>query len=93
MKTVEEFIKEIESSETLQNELKGIKDKDALSDFLKRNDVSATAEEFVKAFKAKKEAEGEITDDDVEAVAGGGWMGWWPDRDMVKDYGVSEHAD
>ena len=46
MKTVEEFIKEIESSETLPNVLKGIKDKDALSDFLKKNDVGTTAEEF-----------------------------------------------
>lgn len=76
MKTVEEFIEEIESTETLPNELKGIKDKDALSGFLKKNDVGTTAEEFVKAFKAKKEAEGEITDDDVKVVAGGGWMDW-----------------
>lgn len=76
MKTIEEFYKEIAGSPELQNELKGIKDKDAILDFLKRNDVSATAEEFVKAFKAKKEAEGEITDDDVEAIAGGGWMDW-----------------
>ena len=76
MKTVEEFINEIENSETFQIELKGIKDKDALSDFLKKNNVSATAEEFVKAFKAKAEAEGEISDDDVEAIAGGGWMDW-----------------
>ena len=76
MKTIEEFYEEIAGSQELQNELKGIKEKDALSDFLKKNNVSTTAEEFVKAFKAKKEAEGEITDDDVEAVAGGGWMDW-----------------
>ena len=77
MKTVEEFIKEIESSEALKNELKAIKDKDALADFLKKNDVSPSVEEFVKTFKAKNEAEGEIDDDAVEAVAGGGIVDWF----------------
>ena len=92
MKTVEDFFKEIEGSETLQNDLKGIKGKNALSDFLKKNNVGTTAEEFVKAFKAKKEAEGEITDDAAENVAGGAVYLWWPD-DSDWDYGVSEHAD
>lgn len=71
MKTAEEFIKEINSSETLQNELKGIKDADALTDFLKKNDVDTQAEEFVKAFKEENESEGEIEDDDAQAAAGG----------------------
>ena len=71
MKTAEEFIKEINSSETLQNELKGIKDADALTDFLKKNDVDTQAEEFVKALKAENESEGEIEDDDAQAAAGG----------------------
>ena len=77
MKTIEEFIKEIESSETLKNELKAIKDKDALADFLKKNGVTPSVEEFVKTFKAKTEAEGEIDDDAVEAVAGGGIVDWF----------------
>ncbi len=76
MKTVEEFIKEIESRDALKNELKAIKDKDALADFLKKNDVSPSVEEFVKTFKAKNEAEGEINDDEkLEKVAGG--FLWW----------------
>ena len=70
MKTIEEFIKEIESSETLKNELKAIKDKDALAAFLKKYDVDGTVEDFGKALKSKAEAEGEITDDAAEAVAG-----------------------
>lgn len=77
MKTIEEFIKEIESSADLQNELKEIKDKDALADFLKKHDVSGTAEDFHKAVQAKAGAEGAISDDDAEAVAGGLGDAFW----------------
>ena len=38
MKTIEKFIKELDSSEALQNELKAVKDKDELEAFLKKND-------------------------------------------------------
>lgn len=76
MKTVEEFIKEIENTDVLQNELKAVKDKNALAEFLKKNNVGAAVEEFVKAFKAKHETEGEINDDEkLEKVAGG--FLWW----------------
>ncbi len=75
MKTIEGFIKEIEGSEALKNELKAVKDKDALAEFLKKNDVDGTVEDFGKAIKAKTEAEGELPDDDAEAVAGG--KHWW----------------
>ena len=71
MKTIEEFIKEIESSADLQNELKSIKDKYALERFLKVNEVNGTVEDFGKAVQAKAGAEGAISDDDAEAVAGG----------------------
>ena len=74
MKTIEEFLKELSGSEALQNELKEIKDKDALAAFLKKNDVEGTVEDFGKAIQAQTEAEGEITDDAAEAVAGGGWL-------------------
>ena len=72
MKTIEAFIKEIEGSAALQDELKAIKDKDALADFLKKNDVDGTVEDFGKALK--KQSEGELADDAAEAVAGGGWL-------------------
>ena len=74
MKTIEAFIKEIEGSAELQTALKEIKDKDALAEFLKKNDVNATVEEFAKAVKSK--AEGELSDDDAEAVAGGSVLDW-----------------
>ncbi len=73
MKTIEAFIKEIGESTELQDAIKAIKDKDALADFLKKNDVEGTVEDFGKALKAKLGAEGEISDDAAEAVAGGAW--------------------
>ena len=73
MKTIEAFIKEIEGSAELQTALKEIKDKDALAAFLKKNDVDGTVDEFAEAFKAKfGGVEGELSDNDAEAVAGGG---------------------
>lgn len=71
MKTIEAFIEEIEGSEALREELKAIKDEGALAEFLKEHDVEGTAQEFAKAMQAKAEGEGEISDDDAEAVAGG----------------------
>ncbi len=76
MKTIEEFIKEIEGSAALQDELKAIKDKDALAAFLKKNDVDGTVEDFGKAIQAQTEAEGELSDEAAEAVAGGDWWGF-----------------
>ena len=73
MKTIEAFIKEIEGSAELQAALKEIKDKDALAAFLKKNDVDGTVEDFGKAIQANNGAEGEISDDAAEAVAGGGF--------------------
>ena len=75
MKTIEAFIKEIEGSAELQAALKEIKGKEALAAFLNKNDVDGTVEDFGKAIKAKTEAEGELSDDDAEAVAGG--KHWW----------------
>ncbi len=69
MKAIEEFLKEIESSDVLRNELKAIKDKDAAAAFLKKYDCGATADEFWDALDAA--AEGAISDDESEAAAGG----------------------
>ena len=73
MKTAQDFIKEINKSAELQNAIKAIKDKEAFAEFLKKNDVNVTVEEFAKALKEMQETEGELTDDAAEAVAGGGW--------------------
>lgn len=77
MKTIEAFIKEIEGSAAIQEELKAIKGKDALAEFLKKNDIDGTVEDFGNAVQAKAEAEGEISDEAAGAVAGGGFMDGW----------------
>ena len=71
MKSIEEFIKEINVAADLQKEITAIKDKEALADFLKKKDVDGTVEEFVKAMEAG--TEGMISDDLAEKVAGG-WL-------------------
>ncbi|MBR1433225.1 hypothetical protein [Ruminococcus sp.] len=76
MKTIQDFIKEINGSAELQNAIKAIKDKDALAEFLKKNDVEGTVEDFGKALKVQ--SEGEMTDNDAEAIAGGRWE-WFCD--------------
>lgn len=76
MKTIEQFIKEIEGSADLQNEIKAIKDQDVLAEFLKKNDVEGTVQDFGKAVMAKGGAEGEISDDVASTVDGGRYL-WW----------------
>ena len=58
----------------MQEEITAIKDKDAVAEFLKKYDVDGTAEDFAKALKAKAGAEGELSDEAAENVAGGGWF-------------------
>ena len=52
-------------------------------DFLKKNGVSTSVEDFAEVLKTSMSdgPEGEISDDDAEAVAGGLWpfdAKWWP---------------
>ena len=78
MKTIEEFIKEIDDSKELQREFGTLKNKEAFTDFLEKYDVSGTADDFSNALMAKVKQklnlegrEGELRDDEAEAVAGG----------------------
>ena len=95
MKTVEELFREIGASKDLQKELTSIgKGQYAeIGAFLKKHDCAASAEDFVNYLKSHKktQAEGELSDDTAENVAGGRFL-WWPDGSDW-DYGVSEHAD
>ena len=71
MKTIQDFIKEIEGSAELQAELDAIKDDGALAAFLKEHDVDGTAEQLLETVKAKMNEEGELSDEEAEATAGG----------------------
>ena len=79
MKTINEFIKEIEGSEALQKELEVIEDNEAAAAFLKKYDCGGTAEEFGKALMAL--SEGEISDNAAESAAGG----WHIDPKKTRD--------
>ena len=69
MKTIEEFYKELEGSEELQKDLAQRADKAALEAFFKDNGCGFTAEEYLDHLSSLKE--GELSDDESEAVAGG----------------------
>lgn len=86
MKTLEEFIKEIESSEELKEELKSAYE-EALGAFLQKHGCEATAKEFSDFVRSQEE--GEICDGDVETVAGGMWGGPpTPQRTPIKPQGI-----
>ncbi len=74
MKTIEAFIKEIEGSAALQDELKTIQDKDAFAAFLKKHDVEDSVEDFANAMQAKTQSGVELSDEELEAVTGGGFF-------------------
>ena len=76
MKTIEEFIKEIESSKELQKELKAAY-REALGAFLKKHGCSATAEAFSDYVRSQKE--GEISDDAAMKAAGGAYNNYLMD--------------
>ena len=69
-KSLEEFVKELESSEVLRTELKKIKGSDALKAFLKANDCGFSVEDF-SAF-VNSNTEGELSDDEATIASGGG---------------------
>ena len=83
MKNAKEFIKEMENNEALKKELKAINEPDALLEFLEKNGVSTSLEDFAEAVKISMVdgEEGKISDEAAEAVAGGLWpfeKKWWP---------------
>ena len=81
MKTLDEFIKEINGSKELHEELKKVKDMDAANAFLKAHDCDATAKELSEFIKSQiSDGQGELSDDEASSVSGGIWMdvgaGW-----------------
>ena len=77
MKTIEQFMEEIRTSDALKNDLAAVlakKDKTALEAFLKDNGCEASMEE-AKRFLQEKSTEilqnGELSEAELEQVAGG----------------------
>jgi len=78
MKTLETLMEEIKGSEEMQKEFWALNSKETMDAFFKKHDCDAVTEDFAafmqaayEKFKAEQ-AEGEISDDAAEAVAGGG---------------------
>lgn len=69
MKTIEELYNEINASEELKKAVSEIKDKEAMTEFLKQHGCEASVEEFGKLVESQRE--GEIEDDAADAAAGG----------------------
>ena len=70
MKTAKELYEEISVSEELGGMIAKLGNEEELKSFLKDHDCSASVEEFMKYVLSQNE--GEISEDEVEAVAGGG---------------------
>ena len=69
MKTIEELYNEINASEELKKAVSEIRDKEAFADFLKEHGCDASVKDFA-AF-VRSQDEGEIEDNDTEAIVGG----------------------
>ena len=70
MKTLEELYKDVIASDELKKEFtEAAKSKDDIEALLKKHDCGASFNEFITFLKEK--SEGEMDDDEVEAVAGG----------------------
>ncbi len=72
MKTIEQFYNEIIASEELKEKLAAVSSEQKLDEFLKENEVEGTKEEFKEYVVEKAKTSGELTDEQLEAVAGGG---------------------
>lgn len=71
MKTMEQFYNEIIESEELSEKLASVSDEQKLEEFLKENEVDCTTNQFNEFILAKAKESGELTDEMLEAVAGG----------------------
>lgn len=73
MKTSEQFFGEITTNKVLAEKLTKVTNDAELEEFLTENGAEGTAEEFKKLIVAKAKASGELSDEQLEAVSGGGF--------------------
>lgn len=73
MKTTEQFLSEITTNKELFEKLTKVTSDAELEAFLKENGVEGTVDEFKKLVVAKAKESGELSDEQLETVAGGGF--------------------
>ncbi|MGN1421939.1 MAG: hypothetical protein ACI4XA_01045 [Oscillospiraceae bacterium] len=71
MKTIEQFWSEITANEELSEKLEQIANKQELEALLNENEVDCTEEQFNEFILAKANTSGELTDEQLDTVAGG----------------------
>ncbi|MGN1421938.1 MAG: hypothetical protein ACI4XA_01040 [Oscillospiraceae bacterium] len=71
MKTIEQFQSEITADKELAEKLTKVTSDAELEAFLKENEVDCTAEQFKEFILEKAKKSGELTDEQLDAVAGG----------------------
>jgi len=67
----DEFLKKAETDEKLANEFKAAAAADHLDDFFRSHQIDTTKEDFLKHIKNLKDMNAELSDSELEAVAGG----------------------
>ena len=72
MKTVDELYYEVVANEELKAAFAAAAKENKLAEFLKAQGCDATAEEAAEFLEARQSAEGELSDDELDAVCGTG---------------------
>ena len=72
MKTLEALYQEILASEELKKSFAEAMEKKQMEEFLKANGCEAGMEEVDAFLKEKQERQGEVADEELDSVAGGG---------------------
>lgn len=75
MKTLEALYQEILASEDLQKEFRQAMNENRVEEALKANGCEAGKEELTAFLKEKQEKQGELADEELDDVAGGGICG------------------
>ena len=82
MKTMKQFWNEITTNTDLAEKFAKAANEQQLEAFLKENEVSGTAEQFNEFLREQSKTSGELSDEKLEAVSGGYYIGG--DNESVK---------
>lgn len=73
MKTLEELYNELAASDELKKEFLALKTPEEVAAFAKKHGCDATFEDIKAFFSEEPDKEGELSEDELENVAGGRW--------------------
>jgi len=76
MKTLNELYTEVAASDALKNEFLALKTPEDIVAFVKKNGCDATLDDIKAFFEEKQKASGELSEEDLEQVAGGKSASW-----------------